>query len=102
MRQIKEHLRILTAYAFAKNQKINQKFYQLQIMNWMCKEMDLEYEVKQLAKKVCRVVVVAVVVVSAAAVVVVVVVVVVVLVVLAAVVVFLLLVFLSHVPGSLC
>lgn len=51
MRQIKEHLRVLTAYAFVKNMKINQKFYQLQIMNWMCKEMDLEYEVKQLAKK---------------------------------------------------
>jgi len=42
----RKHLRILTDFAMQKNEKIKQKFYQLKVMDFMTREINLEYEVK--------------------------------------------------------
>jgi len=51
---IQKHLQILINFALNKNEKIVQKFYQLQVMQWMMSQINLEYEVKLLAKNLLQ------------------------------------------------
>jgi len=46
----RKHLKILISFASQKNEKIKQKFYQLRVMDWLNREINLEYEVKILRK----------------------------------------------------